>query len=62
MTIKEAQNSKMKMNVIKGKLRKLVEYAEDPKHSQDDTSKHYRSDGEILDYVLQEIKQLTKTK
>jgi len=29
---------------------------EDPKHSEDDTSEHYLSDGETLDIVIDQLK------
>ena len=37
-------------------LKNLIDMVEDPKHSEDDTSEHYLSDGETLDIVIDQLK------
>ena len=44
-------------------LKNLIDMAEDPKHSEDDCSEHYLSDGEMLDIVIDKLKLIiTKIK
>ena len=40
-------------------LKRLVEFAENPRHSEDDQSPEFLSDGEMLDIVLDQLKNLT---
>jgi hypothetical protein len=51
------------MENIMQELQNLIDMAEDPKHSQDDCSEHYLSDGEILEIVIDQLKLIiTKNK
>tara|TARA_R110002050_G_scaffold224449_1_gene360430 strand:+ start:375 stop:674 length:300 start_codon:yes stop_codon:yes gene_type:complete len=43
-------------------LKRLIKHGENPKLSEDDQSPHYLSDGEMLDYILDKLKDLTKIK
>lgn len=44
------------MNLMILKISLLIDMVEDPKHSEDDTSEHYLSDGETLDIVINKLK------
>ena len=37
-------------------LQNLIDMVENPKHSEDDCSEHYLSDGEMLDIVIDQLK------
>ena len=43
-------------------LKRLIKHGENPKHSEDEQSPNFLSDGEILDYILDELKELIKIK
>ena len=43
-------------------LKRLIKHGENPKHSEDDQSPNYLSDGEMLDYILDKLKDLTRVK
>ena len=43
-------------------LKRLIEHGENPKHSEDDQSPNFLSDGEMLDYILDKLKDLTRVK
>ena len=43
------------------KINKIIEYAKNPKFSEDSESKDYLSDGQMLDIVLDKLQELTKT-
>ena len=43
-------------------LKRLIKYAENPKYSEDVLSHEFLSDGEMLDYVLDKLKELTRVK
>ena len=40
-------------------LKRLIEFAENPKHSEDDQSPEFLSDGEMLDIVVDQLKKFT---
>ncbi len=40
-------------------LKRLIEFAENPRYSEDDQSPEFLSDGEMLDIVLDQLKNLT---
>ena len=42
-------------------INKIIEYAKNPKFSEDSESKDYLSDGQMLDIVLDKLQKLTKT-
>tara|TARA_R110001592_G_scaffold123076_1_gene330498 strand:+ start:2200 stop:2355 length:156 start_codon:yes stop_codon:yes gene_type:complete len=51
------------MENIMQHLQNLIDMVEDPKHSEDDCSEHYLSDGEMLDIVIDQLKLIiTKIK
>ena len=43
------------------KINKIIQYAKNPKFSEDSESKDYLSDGQMLDIVLDKLQELTKT-
>ena len=43
-------------------LKRLIKHGENPKHSEDEQSPLYLSDGEMLDYILDKLKDLTEVK
>ena len=43
-------------------LKRLIKHAENPKYSKDDQSIDFLSEGEMLDYVLDKLKELTRIK
>lgn len=43
-------------------LKRLIKHGENPKHSKDEQSPLYLSDGEMLDYILDKLKDLTEVK
>ena len=43
-------------------LIKLVDFVEDTKHSEDDTSPEYLTDGEMLDIITEQIRKQIKSR
>ncbi len=43
-------------------LKRLIEFAENPRYSEDDQSPEFLTDGEMLDIVLDQLKNLTAIK
>ena len=43
-------------------LIKLVDFVENPKHSEDETSPEYLTDGEMLDIVTEQIRKQIKSR
>lgn len=43
-------------------LKRLIEFAENPRYSEDDQSAEFLTDGEMLDIVLDQLKNLTAIK
>lgn len=43
-------------------LKRLIKHAENPKYSENEWSEDFLSDGEMLDYVLDKLKELTRIK
>jgi hypothetical protein len=62
--VKDAEISALRFERNKNldELKRLIEHGENPKHSEDDQSPLYLSDGEMLDYILDKLKDLTKIK
>ena len=49
------------MKYIKQELKDIVKFIKDDKHSMDDQSKDYLSDGEVLDIVTNKLNELIQT-
>jgi len=49
------------MKYIKEELKDIVKFIKDDKHSMDDQSKDYLSDGEVLDIVTNKLNKLIQT-
>mgnify|MGYP001297563428 CR=1 FL=1 len=47
---------------MKDKIKAIIKYAENPKFSEDSESQDYLSDGEMLDIVIDQLKNLIKAK
>lgn len=45
---------------MKDKIKAIIKYAENPKFSEDSESEYYLSDGEMLDIVIDQLKNLIK--
>jgi len=43
-------------------LIKLIDFVENPKHSEDETSPEYLTDGEMLDIVIEKIRKQIKSR
>jgi len=43
-------------------LIKLVDFVENPKHSEDETSPEYLTDGEMLDIVIEQVRKQIKSR
>ena len=43
-------------------LKRLIKHGKNPKYSEDEQSPLYLSDGEMLDYILDKLKDLTRVK
>lgn len=41
-------------------LKRLIEYVENPKHSENEWSEDFLSDGEMLDIVVDQLKKFTE--
>ena len=42
---------------LKNRIKRLISFVTDEKHSQDDQSEDYLSDGEILEIVIDNLKE-----
>jgi cell division septum initiation protein DivIVA len=42
---------------LKNRIKRLINFVTDEKHSQDDQSEDYLSDGEILEIVIDNLKE-----
>lgn len=62
--VKDAEISALRFERNKNlnELKRLIKHGENPKHSEDDQSPLYLSDGEMLDYILDKLKDLTGVK
>ena len=49
------------MKYIKQELKDIIKFIKDDKHSKDDQSKDYLSDGEVLDIVTKKLNELVET-
>lgn len=49
------------MKYIKQELKDIIKFIKDDKHSKDDQSKDYLSDGEVLDIVTNKLNELVET-
>jgi len=48
----------LKENIeLKNRIKRLINFVTDEKHSQDDQSEDYLSDGEILEIVIDNLKE-----
>ena len=45
---------------MKNKIKTIIKYVENPKFSEDSESPDYLSDGEMLEIVMDELKNLVK--
>jgi hypothetical protein len=45
---------------MKKEIEKLIEFITNPKHLQDSESEDYLSDGEMLEIVLNKLKEINK--
>ena len=64
-SVKDAEISALRFERKRNlaELKRLIKHAEEnPNHSEDDQSPLYLSDGEILEYILDKLKDLTKIK
>ena len=50
-----------RMKYIKQELKDIIKFIKDDKHSKDDQSKDYLSDGEVLDIVTNKLNELVQT-
>ena len=50
--------AQLKLNRMEKEIEKLIEFITNPKHLQDSESEDYLSDGEMLDIVLDKLKEL----
>jgi len=46
---------------MKDKIKAIIKYVENPKFSEDSESSDYLSDGEMLEIVIDELKNLIKS-
>ena len=49
------------MKYIKQELKDIIKFIKDDKHSKDEQSKDYLSDGEVLDIVTNKLNELVQT-
>jgi len=63
LKLRIAQLEKDKVQVLKenrelkNRIKRLINFVTDEKHSQDDQSEDYLSDGEILEIVIDNLKE-----